>query len=1259
MEATVGSGERRDGAATARLELVRLLGRGGMGVVHEAVEPASGRRVAVKTLVAPDPRHQLRFKREFRMMVDLRHPNLVRLLDLGYADGAWFFTMELVEGPGWLAACGLGDDEGPGEPSTLDPESIPEAGPFHEEPAPRAPPELRPDLVYPLLEQLLAALEFLHGHGIVHRDLKPSNVLVDRGGRVKVVDFGLASFDERASEGALAISRTGAVLGSVAFMAPEQLSGGEVTPAADLYALGCMLFQVITGRLPHAGLPAQIVEARLHQPPPRIERYGVDAPEALRDVCHALLERDPARRPGIDAIRRALGLGGAAPPARSASEPPFVGRTQELAHLESLLARAFAGEVCFQLIEGESGIGKSALAQQLLRRASARGAMCLRGRCYEREHLPFVAFDRAIDTLTLQLSRWPKARVEPVRAAMRAASRIFPALHMLVGDAAAPRSEPTGREEQLRAAFDGLWALLEHCQGFRPVVLVLDDLHWADEESVGLLAALLAHPRGRLLVLGLTRPRDPGTDPLARRLQALTQAHSRPTVELQGLMSSDRAALIELAGRGRLAPPVLAGLAARSEGNPLLALQLVDHLAQLEPSAQEAYAVSLASSRGVIEALVKRLDPPSRRLLQLAATAGGDMDEGLLRAASGLAAGEFRAARAALQAAHLLRTASSEETLVSAEVVDAGSGRRVDVFHDRVRETVYDALDPSLRRELHRALALAQEARRDDSGGEVEALLRHWAAAGEAGLCRALALAASARAEAQLAFRRAATLLRVALESPVGAELDPHEAERWEHLGDLCEFSAQLGEALDAYLRARDLWGASARPERREALLRLQGRIGETLIMAGRIREGRESFERGLAMMGLSTGERWRAVIVLRLRLTLWLVAMLPAERRPTSAWTQEVIQFLTRATRIMAPLWPSLAVELALRGTVKGLRVGDRRLLQRLLATRVLGLVLQDRPTRRTLVQARRDLDAAEELAVRLEIPFGLEVVMMHRSLHAMASDATQARRMIEEAIASIGRRGMRDSFDGAIARALRVMILFRRGDYDEALAAIRHETDEQPNALNVPIVLFFEVIMHAHRGRSDEAARGMKRLDGCLEAFPPCGMTARRDIARVTVRIAEGRFSEALAEARACERAWTSRDVRPKGDFRGLWLAASLEAALGVLRDGGAQDPREVMTRAQRGARELAARGTLDHRCMGFRALALLAHHAGRRRAASRALDLALALSATNTSPYRRWLCLEAAVDLGRMTLDIRSEARALQAAVGFALPPGWRRS
>ncbi|MCA9690460.1 MAG: serine/threonine protein kinase, partial [Myxococcales bacterium] len=317
-----------------RYEPVRLLGRGGMGAVYEVVDRRSGRRVALKKILTPDPRQQLRFKREFRLMADLRHPNLVQLFDLGLEDDTWFFTMELIEGASWLDACGRRRDAAADRlaESTRDLEARGVSQSWDTPPSDRdasatiAAPASAASLedVRELLAQLLAALAFLHQQGIVHRDLKPSNVLVDRDGQVKVLDFGLASQLERDQEFTQALSRTGVALGTVAYMAPEQLQGQPVTAKADLYSLGCMLFQALTGRLPHTGSPAKILEARLHEPAPRVERYVDDVPEELCAVCRALLDRDPERRPTIDALRDALGLPHSTPdPTSGQTASPF------------------------------------------------------------------------------------------------------------------------------------------------------------------------------------------------------------------------------------------------------------------------------------------------------------------------------------------------------------------------------------------------------------------------------------------------------------------------------------------------------------------------------------------------------------------------------------------------------------------------------------------------------------------------------------------------------------------------------------------------------------------------------------------------------------------------------------------------------------------------------------------------------------------------------------------------------------------------
>ena len=1314
-----------------RYEPIRLLGKGGMGVVHEVEDVATGERLARKKMLDPDARALLRFKREFRVMADLRHPNLVQLYDLGVEDGCWFFTMELVEGSDLLDAAGPdgasadgGDsasaagalDEDTRSRSTIEAQATEGSrdaavlttardgqGPSMAEGATapgiaaaatadgRSLTADRLATIRDLFRQLLSALEFLHGHGIAHRDLKPSNVLVTRSGQLKLLDFGLVSELERSQSVSHAMTQAGAVVGTVAYMAPEQFTGEIVTASADLYALGCILFQLLAGRVPLDGTAAQILQARMNQPPPRVERYVAGVPEAVAKICHQLMARDPSKRPSIADIRAAMDIDEATAPSHPSNSsssgrtaPRFVGRVRELELLEGHLARALAREPRFVLIEGESGIGKSTLAGRFVRAARREGALCFQGRCYEREHLPYVAFDRAVDALALSLSRWPRARIEPMKPALRAASRIFSALLVLLDEAdrGAPDSLPSlDPHEQTRRAFDGFCTLLRHCQAEAPLVFVLDDLQWADEESLTLLTALLAGDVGRLFVLGLTRPRDPTVDSMARRLRALAEAHAPPeaTLRLSALGAHESVELLESVGADRLDAFTLQGLAHQTEGNPLLLLLLVDHLARLDHEARTAYMVAMSDSGNLLQPLLGQLATSARKVLELAATAGGDVEEGLLREASGLAEVDFRAMVDELLEARMLGVSREESTPGHADERQPGA-RRLDVYHDRIREAVYKNLAPEARAALHRELAVALSARPREAGRDVEALLRHWGEAGEHDRCRALALEAAAHAEGKLAFRHAAKLLRIALDdraAPAGDASSPPSgpasasapdedprtiAARWEHLGDLCAFSALLGEAADAYARALALWDAAPEADeaRRLALLRLRGRLGESLLMAGRIDEGREVYERGMEMLGLSARRApWRRRLsLLWLRFVLWLISPSPARwlRVAPTPWVDEEIRFLTMATRIMAPLWPAMAAESALRGTVMGLRAGNELVLQRLLATRALGLVLQGAPTPRALDRARHDLDSAELLARRHKIPLGLEIVTMHRAIHAMATDTSRAKRVIDEALAAIERRGMQASYDAAIARSIRIMILVRRGDHEEARTAIEHETDVARIVLNIPIALFFNVLILARRGALDEAAESLERLEACFATIPLCGLTPRLHIARLTVRVAEGRFGDALAEGHACEATWSRAGVGPKGDFRGMWLTVLLEAALGEIMSGE-RSPAMVAQAKQR-ARALSQTGTLDHPAMGHRAMALIHHLEGREGAALRELERALLLSATNTDPYRRWLCLEASRDLGRMTLDIESEARALEEAGGFALPLGWPR-
>src|SRR5437660_3186688 len=235
-----------DFPGTERFELIQRLGEGGFGIVYEAFDRRRQTRVALKVLRDAQGDPLYRFKREFRALVDVSHPNLVALDELLTDGQFWFFTMELVRGVPMTAYVRPAD------------------GPAPDARTGRPRGRLNERHLRAVLSQLADALTSIHRRGIVHCDLKPSNVLVTDKGRVVVLDFGLVSERPLASLGdppAQSSASVLVVLGTPAYMAPEQAGTRLVTPAADWYSVGVMLYEALTGQLPFAGSNLDVLQA--------------------------------------------------------------------------------------------------------------------------------------------------------------------------------------------------------------------------------------------------------------------------------------------------------------------------------------------------------------------------------------------------------------------------------------------------------------------------------------------------------------------------------------------------------------------------------------------------------------------------------------------------------------------------------------------------------------------------------------------------------------------------------------------------------------------------------------------------------------------------------------------------------------------------------------------------------------------------------------------------------------------------------------
>jgi serine/threonine-protein kinase len=248
-----------------RYRLGERIADGGMGSVYRAVDDNLGRPVAVKLLrreLVDEPAFLERFRREARAAAAVSHPGVAGVYDYGELDGRAFIVMELVEG------------------ETLA-ERIAARGrlPWRE--------------AFGIGEQVARALAAAHAHGLVHRDIKPANVLVDPGGRAKVTDFGIAKAAASASD----LTRTGMVLGSANYVAPEQAQGGDVGPAADQYSLGCVLFEAVCGRTPYSGAnPVAIATQHVSAPVPDPARHHPGLPAPAAALIRRALAKDPADR---------------------------------------------------------------------------------------------------------------------------------------------------------------------------------------------------------------------------------------------------------------------------------------------------------------------------------------------------------------------------------------------------------------------------------------------------------------------------------------------------------------------------------------------------------------------------------------------------------------------------------------------------------------------------------------------------------------------------------------------------------------------------------------------------------------------------------------------------------------------------------------------------------------------------------------------------------------------------------------------------
>ncbi len=789
--------------------IVRLLGAGGMGSVFEARAP-DGTLVALKFIGDASPERLYRFKREFRTLSAIVHPNLVELYELLQAEGDdgsvnVFFTMERLRGEHFVAAIRPGysgqqqlDDDG------------------HR--------RLQHGLV-----GLASGLSCVHRHGLVHRDVKPSNVMITDAGRVVLLDLGLVREVRTAS------FENASVIGTPLYMAPEQIiSSNDVGPAADWFAVGEVLWESLTGAPRHGGSVYEVLERKLSMQPVAPSTLGIAVPPELDALCFDLLARDPAARPSASDVLVRLGRGDLV--AIEVVTRGLIGRASEAAALRKIIAQARHGRPSVAVISGLSGFGKTTVLEHVVDLARREdGIVCFTGHCSERESIPFKALDTAMDELAVHLCTQPAelGRIED----MAALARLFPVLRSVPEIRAldANSTHDADPVQTRRRAADALADLLTAVAGERPLVLVLDNLQWADLDSVQLLESVLLRPHAPPLALlcSFHEGAEATRVPLARLLASLGAAEPIQLEKVPiGPFSESQSSVLAAHLLGlEPADPLATRIAREAQGSPFFIGELARHARSSGGLNDSSTTLSLDD---VIRLRLRGLPAAARRLIEVLAIAGGRLPRGVaIKVVEATTGALDRGTIARLRAEHLIRAESSDDGAL-------------ETYHDRIRSTVArDAqdTDKAALQGIHRAIADALLA---TDVADKATLAHHFREAGDTTRASHFTLAAAEEASALLAFERAAELFSAVL--ALGG-LTPLAAVRVQvRLAQSLADSGQLYAAASMYREAAAATAEGPTDAERTEWLRL---ATVHLLATGHHDEGRATLEVLLPRVGL------------------------------------------------------------------------------------------------------------------------------------------------------------------------------------------------------------------------------------------------------------------------------------------------------------------------------------------------------------------------------------------------------------------------
>jgi len=756
--------------ASGRYEVRHLLGEGANKRVYLAHDSVIDREVAIGVVKTHglDETGVRRVRREAQAMGRLGdHLNVVSVYDVGQEGKDLYIVAQYMAG---------------GDVQTLLQRSE-----SHRLPVAEA---LRIAL------DVCAGLDHAHERGVVHRDIKPGNVWLDADRAARLGDFGLALAVDRTR-----ITQEGTMVGTAAYMAPEQAVGGGATARSDLYALGAMLYEMLAGRPPFLGDDAvAVISQHINTLPVKPSWHNAEVGRDLDALVLRLLAKDPEERPesasAVAAELRRIREAGAAPAEQelveegiqAADAGRFIGRQREQEQLKAALARALSGEGSSVMLVGEPGIGKTRLAEEFGVYAKLRGAQVLAGRCYEGgvavPYLPFVeAFRQYVR------SRPDEELREELGAGAPEVATLVSEIRRRLPDL--PQPVPLEGDAERIRLFESVASFVRSAAAANPLVLILDDLHWADKPTLLLLQFLARGvARERVLLVGSYRDVElERTHPLADIVAALRREQLYERVLLRGLSFEEVKHLLR--ARGGQEPPeaFVQRLLDETEGNPFFVEEVLRHLAEIgalrREEGQWVGDLSLIEEnipegvREVIGRRLSRLGEGANRMLSIASALPSGFSYDLL-------------ARVGEADEDALLDALDEALRARLVVERKEAGRGVYEFsHALTRQTLYGELSTPRRVRLHRQIGEALEeihaASPEPHLGELAYHFFQALQAGEAEKATSYSRRAAERALSLMAYEEAAAHCDRALQAlDFGAA--PQEVER-------CELLLALGEA--------------------------------------------------------------------------------------------------------------------------------------------------------------------------------------------------------------------------------------------------------------------------------------------------------------------------------------------------------------------------------------------------------------------------------------------------------------------------------